>query len=142
MHEMSIADSVLSSVLAAAEGCGARRVERVELDVGQMRLVVPEALQMAWEVISEDTIAAGSELVVVEVPMQARCRECGRKFAPRIDDYLCPGCGQADVDILGGDDIILKSVVCDMEQPSGETEEDDHGGPEARRKREAAEEET
>jgi hydrogenase nickel incorporation protein HypA/HybF len=113
MHEMSIADGVLRAVLAAANEHGATRVERVELDVGQMRLVVPEALQMAWQVISDGTIAAGSELVADEVPMQARCRECGRQFAPRIDDYLCPGCGQADVDIIAGDDIILKSVVCE-----------------------------
>ena len=141
MHEMSIAEGVLSAVLDAAGACGARRVERVELAVGQMRLIVPDALVMAWQVIGEGTIAAGAELAVVETPMQARCRQCGREFAPRIDNYLCPGCGQADVDILAGDDIILKSVVCDVGQPpSGETEEDDHRGPEAQRKQEAAEE--
>jgi len=121
MHEMSIADGVLRAVLDAAGGCGGRRVERVELAVGEMRLVVPEALEMAWQVVSEGTIAAGAELAVVETPMEARCRRCGRQFAPRIDNYLCPGCGLADVDILAGDDIILKSVVCDVEQPSGES---------------------
>ena len=120
MHEMSIADGVLRAVLDAAGRCGARKVLRVELTVGQMRLVVPEALEMAWQVVSEGTIAAGAELAVVETPMEARCRHCGQKFAPRIDNYLCPGCGLADVDILAGDDIILKSVVCDVEQPSGD----------------------
>ena len=120
MHEMSIADGVLRAVLDAAGGCGGRRVERVELTIGQMRLVVPEALEMAWQVISEGTIAAGAELAVVEMPMEARCRRCGWEFAPQIDNYLCPGCGLADVEILAGDDIILKSVVCDVEQPSGD----------------------
>ena len=115
MHEMSIADGVLRAVLDAAGGCGARRVERVELTVGPMRLVVPEALEMAWQVVSEGTIAAGAELAVVETPMEARCRRCGRRFAPRIDNYLCPDCGLADVDILAGDDIILKSVVCETD---------------------------
>ena len=116
MHEMSIAEGVLTAVLDAAGGCGARRVNRVELAVGQMRLVVPEALVMAWQVISEGTIAAGAELAVVETPMQARCRQCGREFAPQIDNYLCPGCGQADVDIFAGDDIILKAVVCERDE--------------------------
>ena len=120
MHEMSIADGVLRAVLDAVGPCGARRVDRVELAVGQMRLVVPEALVMAWQVVSEGTIAAGAELAIVEMPMEARCRRCGRQFAPRIDSYLCPGCGLADVEILAGDDIILKSVVCDVEQPSGD----------------------
>ncbi len=125
MHEMSIAEGVLSAVLDAADGCGARRVDRVELIVGQMRLVVPEALVMAWQVISEGTIAAGAELAVTETPMEAQCRRCGRKFAPRIDNYLCPGCGQADVDILAGDDIILKSVICETDGgDAGESKED------------------
>ncbi len=124
MHEMSIAEGLIRTVLAAADECGARRVERVELETGQMRLVVPEAMRMAWEVISEGTIAADSELIVTEVPMEARCRKCGRQFAPQINDYLCPDCGQADVDIVAGDDIILKSVVCDVEQTPDESEED------------------
>jgi len=115
MHEMSIAEGVLAAVLDAAGGCGARRVDRVELIVGPMCLVVPEALVMAWQVVREGTIAAGAELSVAETPMQARCRQCGREFAPRIDNYLCPACGQADVDILAGDDIILKSVVCETD---------------------------
>jgi hydrogenase nickel incorporation protein HypA/HybF len=115
MHEMSIAEGVLQAVLDAAGACGARRVERVELLVGQMRLVVPEALVMAWQVIGEGTIAAGAELNIVETPMQAKCRQCDREFAPRIDNYLCPGCGQADVDIFAGDDIILKAVVCETD---------------------------
>lgn len=127
-------------MLDAAGECGARKVLRVELTVGQMRLVVPEALEMAWQVLSDGTIAAGAELAVVETPMEARCRHCGLQFAPRIDNYLCPGCGLADVDILAGDDIILKSVICDVERPPGETEEDDRRGAEAQRKHEAAEE--
>ncbi len=123
MHEMSIAEGVLTAVLDAAGGCDARRVDRVELVVGQMRLVVPEALVMAWQVISEGTLAARSELAVIETPMEAQCRQCGRKFAPRIDNYLCPGCGQADVDIFAGDDIILKSVVCETDDADARASE-------------------
>ena len=114
MHEMSIAEGLLRAVLDAAGTCGARRVQRVELAVGQMRLIMPEALDMAWQVLSEGTIASGAELAVVETPLEARCRRCECRFAPRIDNYLCPACGLADVEILAGNDIILKSVVCDV----------------------------
>jgi hydrogenase nickel incorporation protein HypA/HybF len=116
MHEMSIAEGILQTVLAAAKQSGARRVERIELSVGQMRLVVPEALEMAWRAVSEGTIAAGAAMDVTEVPLAARCRHCDRQFAPRIDDYLCPGCGQADVEITAGDDIILTSIACEVEE--------------------------
>jgi len=114
MHEMSIAEGIIQTVLRAAGDSGARSVSRVELAVGQMRLVVPEALEMAWRAVSDGTIAAGSELAITEAPVAARCRQCGREFAPTIDDYLCPGCGQADVDITAGDDILLTSIACEV----------------------------
>ena len=116
MHEMSIAEGLLRSVLDAVAAHGDVRVEQVELAVGVMRLVVPEALELAWSVLAEGTPAAGAKLTITEVPLKARCRQCAREFGPEIDNYLCPACGHADVDILEGDDIFLTSVVCLSEQ--------------------------
>ena len=112
MHEMSIAVGLLESVLDAAADHGAGRIEEVELEVGAMRLVVPEALEMAWSIVSEGTAAAGARLNVREVAVKAKCRACGSVFSPEIGEFLCRRCGQADVDIVEGDDIILRSVVC------------------------------
>jgi Zn finger protein HypA/HybF involved in hydrogenase expression len=39
-------------------------------------------------------------------------------FEPAIDNYLCPNCGQADAEFLAGNDIILKSLVCEKEDPA------------------------
>jgi Zn finger protein HypA/HybF involved in hydrogenase expression len=60
MHEMSIAASMLDVVLQAAEQAGATRVEAVEVEVGAMKLVVPEVLQVAWEAVRADTLADAS----------------------------------------------------------------------------------
>ena len=37
-----------------------------------------------------------------------------------MDNYLCPGCGQADVEIVAGDDIMLTSVVGQVEDQAEE----------------------
>ena len=116
MHEMSIATGLLESVLEAAAAHGGGRVEQVELDIGAMRLVVPEALEMAWSIVSADTRAAGALLETTEVPIKARCRSCGNVFSPEIADFLCRKCLRADVEILEGDDIILKAIVCDTDE--------------------------
>jgi len=112
MHEMSIATGLLQSVLDAAGAHGGGRVEEIELELGAMRLVVPEALEMAWSVVSQGTPAADARLVMKEVPIQAKCRRCGSVFSPEIGEFLCRQCGQADVEILQGDEILLKSIVC------------------------------
>ena len=119
MHEMSIANAILSETFLAVgahAGSAELEVEQVEVAIGELQLVVGEALQMAWAAVIEGTPVAGAKLVTTETTAAARCRQCGQEFAPAIDDYLCPGCGRADVEILAGNDIVLAAVVCRTEE--------------------------
>jgi hydrogenase nickel incorporation protein HypA/HybF len=113
---MAIATNLLEAVLSVAAENSAFTVDEVELEAGVMKLIVPEALELAWSVVTEGTAAQGALLKVTEVPMRARCRKCGLEFEPKIDNFLCSGCGQADVEIVAGDDIILKGVICRSDQ--------------------------
>ena len=115
---MSIAIQILDTALAAAADSGAGRVTEVEIEAGAMKLIVPEALEFAWSVVIEGTLAAGARLTVTEAAVEARCRDCGREYRPSLGDFLCPGCGKADVEITSGDGIILKTVTCE-EAPDG-----------------------
>ena len=85
-----------------------------------MRMVVPDALAMAFEAAAEGTLAAGAALKIVEVAPVARCRPCGRTFHPAEGEFLCPDCGRADAEIIEGNDICLKSMVCCAEEEAGE----------------------
>jgi len=113
MHEMSIAVELLQCVLAETARHGAVRVTQVQLTVGPMRGVVGEAMQLAWQIASENTPAAGSELEIIEPDIQARCRLCDTEFQGAVDDFLCPNCGKAEVDILAGDEILLSRLTCE-----------------------------
>ena len=116
MHEMSIAMGLLGTVQAVATEHAATRVSRVEVALGVMQLVVPEALQMAFEAACEGTPVEGAELALEEVPIRARCLSCGHEFTASVEAFACPSCDQADVDIIEGNDIILTSVTCETEE--------------------------
>ncbi len=114
---MSIATALLDQTLRAVEANlsplpAGPCVETVEVAIGEMELVVPDALVMAWQAASEGTLAEGAELTMVNVPARATCRQCGESFAPAVDDFLCPACGQADVEIVAGNEILLMAVTC------------------------------
>ena len=116
MHEMTIASELIGQVLAAACEHGARRVEQIEVTVGGMLLVVPEALQAAFELVAEGTPAAGATLTIVEQPVTAACRHCGERFGTDAESFCCPACGRADVDIVAGKDIVFTSMVAEVEE--------------------------
>jgi hydrogenase nickel incorporation protein HypA/HybF len=123
MHEMTIATSLLEEVLALVGQHKARRVGEVEVELGVMRLVVPESLQVAFAVVSEGTPAEGAILKLTETPLRASCNLCQNEYSAQVGDFRCPSCGQADVRITGGNDIIIKSVALDV-AGSGAVDED------------------
>lgn len=118
MHEMSIATSLIEHVLAAVADHEVVRIEEVEVEVGVLQQVVPEALQMAFEAVTAGTLAEGATLRIREVPVEAECRACGQRFAAALDQYQCPQCAEADVRILAGKDIVLRNVVCQTQECS------------------------
>ncbi|HOA72173.1 MAG TPA: hydrogenase maturation nickel metallochaperone HypA [Phycisphaerae bacterium] len=122
MHELPIAAAIVEQAVQAAAAHGATRIETIEVEIGRRRQVVPEALQIAFAATSEGTIAEGARLEIVEIEMEAVCRVCGHRFKPEIDLYLCPRCEQADVRIVAGDDMILKSITAQTPEESASQE--------------------
>jgi len=121
MHEFSIAAALIRQVLDIAAQNDLERIEVVELEVGAMQMVVPEALEMAFAAMSEGTPAAGAVLKQEEVPARAECRSCKKSYNAGIDQYLCPHCGRADAEIVAGRDIILKSLTGPVRESGGAT---------------------
>ncbi len=110
MHEMSIASEIADCLLRIAAEYRATRIGEVVVEIGRMRQVVPEALEMAFT-------AEGAVLKTVETAVTAVCNSCGASYSPDIDvSFVCPSCGQANLRITAGDDIIVRDITCDADE--------------------------
>ena len=116
MHEMAIAEALIKQVLDLARQNNAEKICEVEVSLGVMRQVVPEALDVAFAALAEGTIVQGALLNQVEKPITAQCRQCKIEYQPQPGEMQCPRCHQADYLIIDGDEIILKSLVCETEE--------------------------
>lgn len=99
MHELALADAI---VTIAAENARDRRVARVELEVGALRQVVPDALTFAFELCAAGTPAEGAELAIDEVPARVACRACGEETQVVAFPFACARCGSLDVEVKDG----------------------------------------
>jgi hydrogenase nickel incorporation protein HypA/HybF len=123
MHELSIAEAVLGIASAHADG---RRIARVELRVGHLRQVVPDALTFAFELVARGTPAEGAELAIEVVPAEGRCRAC-TTVAPLDGLPLrCPACGGLDLDLLRGEELLVDFL--ELDEPVTSTGGSGHGG--------------
>ena len=112
---MAIATELVQQVTAIAEEHEATRIEGIVVECGVMRQVVPEALQLSFSLLVEGTIAEGAQLRLVEKEISAVCGQCESPYQPKLDNFMCPECGAADSRIVSGNEIILKSVICQTE---------------------------
>jgi hydrogenase nickel incorporation protein HypA/HybF len=113
MHELSIADAL---VAIAARHAGERRVVRVEVKLGHLRQVVPQALEFAFGLVAEGTPVEGAELVMETVPAAGICRACGMESELPGFPLLCAGCGSADLEITQGEELLVDAL--ELEDPT------------------------
>jgi hydrogenase nickel incorporation protein HypA/HybF len=110
MHELSITESLLKIVVAAAEERRATRITAIRIVVGDLAQVDPESVQFYLDVLAKDTIAAGVRLAVERRPLRANCRACGREFKVEEAHFACPNCGCGDTEIVSGRELYVDSI--------------------------------
>jgi hydrogenase nickel incorporation protein HypA/HybF len=111
MHELSIAESLVEQLTDLARREGAARVARVELRIGALSGVDPEALAFAFPVAADGTIAEGAELAARLVPARATCRACGAETESDSCFAVCARCASPDLTFQGGRDLTLYAVT-------------------------------
>jgi len=112
MHELSIAQAVVTIASRHADG---RRVRRVELTVGHLRQVVPAALEFAFTLLTDGTELEGAELVIEEVPVTGRCRACGAETTMSDFPLCCAACGGLDVELVSGEELLVDALELEEE---------------------------
>lgn len=114
MHEMSIIAGVIDAVMPSAEQAGATRVLGITLRIGDMTEVVDEALEFAFEALTEGTICEGAQLVVNKVHPRSLCFECGSEFDHDRFHRSCPNCGSYETRVVAGKELEIESIEVDL----------------------------
>ena len=107
VHELSIAQSLVETAVAEARRNGATRVVRVELALGSMSGVQPDALAFCFPLVAKGTLCEDAKLEITAVPAEARCPACSG--TPEVEHPMapCPACGHWPLEVLGGRELTL-----------------------------------
>ena len=106
MHELAITQSIVDAV---TDHTGGAKVAAVQLRVGKLSGVVPDAMRFCFEMVTDGTTLEGARLEIQEPEGRGRCRRCGDDFVLPDPVLLCP-CGSADVELLSGRELSVTSV--------------------------------
>jgi len=107
VHELSICSAIAKIAHDVAAG---RAVERVRVDVGHLRQVVPDTLCHSWEMVVFDTPLQGSELEVRYVAAVIECRTCGGRTELEQPIFRCGECDGTDTTVVTGEELMVTSL--------------------------------
>jgi hydrogenase nickel incorporation protein HypA/HybF len=114
VHELGIAEGILSSAIDAAEGAGGSTINVVEVTIGELTEVMEDALHFAWDAIIPETIAAAAVLNVTMVGAASRCADCDHEWEHgRFDGAQCPACGGYLITLVRGRELRITSIDID-----------------------------
>ncbi|MDH3283458.1 MAG: hydrogenase nickel incorporation protein HypA [Acidobacteriota bacterium] len=125
MHELALADAVVTSALAAAEREQLREVTRIAVRIGELQQIDKDVFKFALEQVmpSGEPRLAGTSFTLETVPARFRCRACNRGFTrsetggslgkeeaeaihflPELAHAFlrCPGCDSGDFAVQDG----------------------------------------
>ncbi|MCA9400215.1 MAG: hydrogenase maturation nickel metallochaperone HypA [Candidatus Omnitrophica bacterium] len=112
MHEGNFTEQIVEAILQQIEAeAKGRAPKKVKVSVGEVFHLVPDAVQMHYAMITENSLLKGAELELVEVPVVVKCLECG-ETNPVEDHHLlmCPQCDSQDVQTVAGNSIVVDGI--------------------------------
>ncbi|MDF2904082.1 MAG: hydrogenase nickel incorporation protein HypA [Bacillus sp. (in: firmicutes)] len=95
MHEMSLMGEVLNIIQEDAATKGIKKLDKVELIIGEISNVLPDAIIMAFEIFKEQNphfINHEANLHIHYEEAQAECVFCGKIYKPEQKIAQCPVC--------------------------------------------------
>ena len=111
MHELAIVEALIDQVQQELDRAGQRgRVVQVEVSIGRLSGVYPEAVRFAFGLLAAGTVVDGAAIVVEEPKPVCHCHVCSAR--EEIDDLVvqCPKCAADEITIEGGRDMMLQSI--------------------------------
>jgi hydrogenase nickel incorporation protein HypA/HybF len=116
VHELSLSSAILETVLRHGNG---RKVNSVQMRIGAMRQVVPESLDFYFGIVTRGTLAEGALLEQEHVAALLHCEDCETEWSPELPAFRCPGCGGAEVEVLGGMEFDVESIMVEEKEEAG-----------------------
>ena len=110
MHEMSIAQGVVDIVREEMARHGLETVQNINLAVGKLAAVVPEHLNLCFNMLTENSPLAGTTLNIREIPLGYRCSACRHEFIAEEMTSACPNCEEENPTLIRGREMAIENI--------------------------------
>ena len=124
MHELSIANNVVETVVESLSKVSFTRVSAVNISIGKFSGIDPSSLEFCLPMIIEESPLAGAKINIELIPLVVSCLTCQSEALEAVS-LQCPRCQSSSIEVISGKDIQVSSV--DVECPNDDMSDLKHG---------------
>jgi len=121
LHELSMAERIVKTVLDVAKSRKASKVVQISLDVGELTFLGHDQLRFGIEVLSKGTISENAKVVISRRRAKILCSKCGytgnvKHLGEEIHSLVpipiltCPKCGSNEATVTEGNECTVRSI--------------------------------
>ena len=111
MHEMGIAMQIIEIATASIPpNAGNVQVEKINIKIGKLAAVVPDSLRFCFDIAIQGTPLDGAQLVIAELPVVARCKDCDTQWTINSPAFTCENCDSGSLEIISGRELDIESI--------------------------------
>ncbi len=114
MHEYALTKRIVEIINRAAEENGAKRVNSATLMIGENTGIMPDSVQIYFEIIASGTPAQDAKLALNLVKTQMFCKACNKNFNKPRFSFTCPDCGALGSPTETGNECYVESVELEV----------------------------
>ncbi|MDB5339354.1 MAG: hydrogenase nickel incorporation protein [Planctomycetaceae bacterium] len=111
MHEASLVRTLLDKVATLLKEHQGEAVEEVCIELGPLSGVEPLLVQSAFEMLAPQYSLSDAKLIIHEIPLEAKCRDCGALFEIKNFRFRCELCESSAVQVVRGDEFRLLNIT-------------------------------
>ncbi|UCF64167.1 MAG: hydrogenase maturation nickel metallochaperone HypA [bacterium] len=110
MHELSIAQNIISIVQENINQEQQYSVKRVKVKIGKLTNILVDSLVFGFEALTKETNLDGVVLEVENIPLTIRCKDC--ETLTSLDDYIfsCPACNSTAINLISGTELMVSEI--------------------------------
>lgn len=123
MHDISLSQTIVETVLNEARDKKARKVLSLKLEIGELTFVSPEQIRFWLKELFKGTLAQGARIYIKKILSLIKCKSCSYEgnidLGNTEDDSLhhthfpiikCPKCSSSSLEIKKGKECLVKQI--------------------------------
>lgn len=121
MHELSLAQSLLSTADSIAKENNASRITKIYVKIGQFALVMQDQLEFSFNIMkSEYDTTKQADILITWEKGVLECKDCGFKGETNLDQdeetyglvslFRCPECNSYATEMISGNQTFIDKI--------------------------------